>query len=452
MVLNIQNNTEIFKYFQIMNVYLQKNKPYLDFIKINPGQWVVIKPNLVKESKETDSDEWRSVITDPSLIGLVSEYVCIELKGKGKLTICDAPQTDSSFNKILSVTKLDQLAVELSSKYNIPVEVIDLRNEEWKNNGGVITERKKQKGDPNGSIPYNLSSNSLFFKHYGEGNYYGADYDYDIVNLHHQGDIQEYLICATPVLADVFICMPKLKTHKKTGVTLSLKNLVGINADKNWLPHHTFGSPDKRGDEFPDISLKRRIETFGSKLAKKIAIAIPGLGPIISRFLRNRGKQIFGEGNTTIRSGNWHGNDTTWRMTLDLNRCLLYGNPDGTLRKVNAKTYYTVIDGIIGMEGQGPMQGDPKFCGIYLSGTDPVAVDAVAATMMGFDWEKIPVIREGFNLKELPVAFCKPEEIQIVSDEPSWCGSLSDLQKVKHFDFIPHFGWKNYIELPNYGS
>ena len=55
------------------------------------------------------------------------------------------------------------------------------------------------------------------------------------------------------------------------------------------------------------------------------------------------------------------------------------------------------------MEGAGPMQGEPKNCGIYLSGSDPVAVDSVAATMMGFNWEKLPVISKAFSLNELQI-------------------------------------------------
>lgn len=435
-----------------MKVTVSKRIPNLNFIKILSNQWVVIKPNLVKESKETDPNEWESVITSSLLIKNVSEYVCQQLQGTGKVTICDAPQTDSSFTKIADKLGLFEMAKELTSNYGTKVEIVDLRNEEWTNDGGVITKREKLKGDPNGAIAFNLGKKSLFYKHPGEGRFYGADYDYKTLNKHHNGEIQEYLICATPIFADVFICLPKLKTHKKTGVTLSLKNLVGINADKNWLPHHTFGSPAQKGDEYPDVSTKRKIEQLGSKAAKKIALSLPFLGPKIVRFLRNRGGEIFGKGNNTIRSGNWYGNNTTWRMALDLNRCLLYGNADGTLRGENPKRYYTIVDGEIGMEGTGPMQGDPKKCGIYISGSDPVAVDAVGATLMGFDWQKLPVIREAFHLQELPITSCKPEDITIVSDVPEWNGSLENLQKQKHFDFEPHFGWKNNIELPNYGS
>ena len=433
-----------------MKVFLSKGSPKLDFIDVQCNQWVVIKPNLVKEFKENDPSEWTSVITSYKLIKGVAEYACQKMHGTGKIIICDAPQTDSSFEKIAEKLGLYELATELTSNYGTPVEIVDLRNEEWTNEGGVITKRKKLSGDPNGVIAFNLGKKGLFYKHPGEGKYYGADYDYKSHNKHHQGETQEYLICATPVMADVFINLPKLKTHKKTGATISLKNLVGINADKNWLPHHRFGSPNQKGDEYPNISLKRKIETFGSKAIKNLALKIPVSGPKIARFFRNKGAEVFGSGTDTIRSGNWYGNDTTWRMALDLNRCLLYGNADGTLRNDNPKRYYSIVDGDIGMEGAGPMQGTPKKCGIYIGGSDPVAVDAVAATMMGFNWEKIPIIREAFSMHELPITKCKPEDIIIESDVPEWNGTLENLQKQKHFDFEPHFGWKNHIELPNY--
>jgi lipopolysaccharide/colanic/teichoic acid biosynthesis glycosyltransferase len=53
-------------------------------------------------------------------------------------------------------------------------------------------------------------------------------------------------------------------------------------------------------------------------------------------------------------------------MVLDINRCLLYGAIDGALRYDKPKRYYSVIDGEIGMEGVGPMQGNPKECGVFI--------------------------------------------------------------------------------------
>lgn len=289
----------------------------------------------------------------------------------------------------------------------------------------------------------------MFYGHKGEGNYFGADSNYEELNKHHRGTTQEYLLCATPIMADVVISLPKMKTHKKTGVTLSIKNFVGITADKNYLPHHTWGSPKHGGDDYPDTSFKRQFETWGSKFVKRIIINIPFIGIKMAQILRAEGEKVFGATHNTIRSGNWYGNDTTWRMTLDLNRCLIYGNPDGTFRKTK-KRYYSVIDGVIAMEGAGPMQGDPKVCGIYISGEDPASVDAVATTLMGFDWKKLPVVYEAFSKHEMPISEIDPQNINVVSDIKDWSGSLDELRDKDHLDFVPYFGWKGHLELPNY--
>ncbi|MFZ2682264.1 MAG: DUF362 domain-containing protein [Patescibacteria group bacterium] len=44
-----------------------------------------------------------------------------------------------------------------------------------------------------------------------------------------------------------------------------------------------------------------------------------------------------------------------------------------------------IIDGVLAMEGSGPVEGSPVAMGLALSGYDAVAVDAVAATLMGLD-------------------------------------------------------------------
>jgi uncharacterized protein (DUF362 family) len=432
-----------------MNIFIFKEKINLEFIQINPNDWVIIKPNLVKQSKETDPLEWESVITSSKLIELVCKDVCQKLKGTGRVTICDAPQTDSSFSQIAAKLDLFGIAKRATERYGVPVEIVDLRNEEWTNEEGVIIQRNKLEGDPNGAIAFNLGKDSLFYGHSGEGKYYGADYDAGVVNSHHTGERQEYLICGTPILADVFINLPKLKTHKKTGVTLNLKNLVGINADKNWLPHHTDGSPRNGGDEFPELTTKRKLEQISVKIARKIALNLPYIGPKIAQKLRKAGTSAFGDGKQVIRSGNWYGNNTTWRMVLDLNRCLLFGNPDGTLRQDNSKRYYSLIDGIVGMEGSGPMQGDPIRCDIVIGGSDPVAVDMVAARVMGFDWRKIPVIREAFNLTSLPITSLQPSDVNVVSDIPEWNGNFLEIENKKFFNFNPHFGWSGHIEYSN---
>ena len=50
----------------------------------------------------------------------------------------------------------------------------------------------------------------------------------------------------------------------------------------------------------------------------------------------------------------------------------------------------------------------------------------------------------------MPISEFDPQYINIVSDIKDWSGSLDELREKDHFDFIPYFGWKGHIELPNY--
>jgi len=52
-----------------------------------------------------------------------------------------------------------------------------------------------------------------------------------------------------------------------------------------------------------------------------------------------------------------------------------------------------IVDGIVGMEGDGPIMGTPKQANVVLIGVNPVAVDATGARLMGFDPRKIEYLR-----------------------------------------------------------
>jgi uncharacterized protein (DUF362 family) len=54
-----------------------------------------------------------------------------------------------------------------------------------------------------------------------------------------------------------------------------------------------------------------------------------------------------------------------------------------------ARPDFAIADGILGMEGNGPIQGTPKPCGVLVLGDDPVAVDATCCRIMGLRPEKV---------------------------------------------------------------
>ncbi len=54
-----------------------------------------------------------------------------------------------------------------------------------------------------------------------------------------------------------------------------------------------------------------------------------------------------------------------------------------------ARPDFAIVDGIMGMEGNGPVQGTPKSCGVLVLGSDPVAVDATCCRVMGLVPERV---------------------------------------------------------------
>ena len=58
----------------------------------------------------------------------------------------------------------------------------------------------------------------------------------------------------------------------------------------------------------------------------------------------------------------------------------------------------TVVDGVIGQEGFGPIAGTPVKVGVLVVGRNPVAVDSVACRVMGFKPEKIKHIAKAAEI------------------------------------------------------
>ncbi len=414
-----------------------------DFIR--PGDHVVLKPNWVKEHDERHPGPgcWEHVVTHPTLIEAVIRWVAPRLQGSGTVVICDAPQTDSSFARLREYCRLDGLVDRCRRDFpGVAIDLLDLRPEEWHAVDGVTVARTALPGDPLGSTQVALDEASEFVGFAGNGRLYGASFDLAETNARHHGTRHEYLLCRTPMDADVLINLPKLKTHKKVGLTCALKNLVGINANKNWLPHHTEGTPSQGGDQFPADTTKARLEHSWMGTAKRLLKH----NPLLSRFfvpLKKAGRLVFGDTQKVVRSGNWHGNDTCWRMVLDLNKCLF--SRDGSAQpRARPLRYLAVVDGIVGGEGNGPMAPDPKACGVILAGTHPLAVDCVAATLMGFDWSRIRMLAGAFHMQVPMFVDFAPTDIRIVSNRPGWEGGLDRL--TDPFDFKPHFGWVGAIE------
>ncbi|NQU75589.1 MAG: DUF362 domain-containing protein [Planctomycetes bacterium] len=413
---------------------------------VKPGDTVVLKPNFVREFRETQPGDGDCLITHGSVIRAALDYVMLALAGTGRVIIADAPQNDACFEAIVSLAGLNEIREFYRRQAGVDVEVLDMRPEKARKVNGVIVGHTRLAGDPAGYVKVNMGERSAFTPVNGLCHLlYGSEYDTRELRRHHRNGLHEYLICKSVLNADCIIALPKLKTHKKTGITVNLKNLVGINGNKNWLPHHREGTPCEGGDQFADDRLIRRIERRMVACFKRL---FPLLGPLrmaLAGPIKAAGSLAFGDTNIdTIRSGNWYGNDTTWRMVLDLNRIALYADAAGELQRCPVRRFFSIVDGIVAGQGNGPLDATAKPAGMILAGFNPAAVDLVCARLMGFDYHRLPMLVGALADHELSLADFKPDEIAVSSNESRFHRRLGRFEG-KMLAFEPHFGWRGHI-------
>jgi uncharacterized protein (DUF362 family) len=58
-----------------------------------------------------------------------------------------------------------------------------------------------------------------------------------------------------------------------------------------------------------------------------------------------------------------------------------------------AKPVLTVMDAVLGMEGYGPLDGNPKKVGLVLASSNSFALDVTASHIIGLKGDSFPIIR-----------------------------------------------------------
>jgi uncharacterized protein (DUF362 family) len=417
---------------------------------ISAGDMVVIKPNMVRDFHEEVQSGTEALITHASVVRAVVDYVYLALGKKGRVVIADSPQNDADWDGLWRAFRFDSLLAsykELAPEFEI--DIYDVRKEAVVSRNGVVIKRYQRPGDPLGYSTIDVGEDSEFEgvpERFGK--FYGSEYDVSQTNRHHQHARHEYNIANTFLTADVIVNVPKLKTHKKSGITAWIKSVIGICGDKNWLPHHTQGSPGGGGDQFAEDNLKRKTEQRLTAGVKSVVKRTGTVGGLLGSVLRKSGTYVFGDTNKdTVRSGNWHGNDTIWRTVLDLHKCWVYADKAGVLRLTPQRRFICIVDSIVAGEGNGPLAPDPKAAGVCIVGFDPIATDTTCAVLMGFDPEKLPILTRAKSTKRFPLGRVAQDEISVVSNFRSWNGGVKEISET--LEFKPHFGWKGHIEAPS---
>ncbi len=411
---------------------------------VSSHQRVLIKPNFVLHFN-AGGGAWEAVITHPSILRAIADYAAIALDGGGEIVIGDAPQMNCDWQSLYRNSGMDKLADYLHQAYarlGVTVTTLDFRNERTIYKYGIVWERLPQTGVA--SVKATLGAES-FLEAVDTKRLYGADYNRSQTINAHRDHRHEYLI-AKPVLdADLVISVPKLKVHRKVGTTLNLKNMVGINTDKNHLAHYRIGSPAEGGDEMSNPAWQDRAERSLTDWLLSRNWRLGRYAFVMWRAFRKMSATFQGpSARPKYTYGNWHGNDTAWRMTVDLNRILLYADAQGRLQPRPARKYFSVIDGITGGEGEGPLHPDAYPAGVIVAGFNPVAVDWTATRLMGFDPALIPLYKNAVEQMRGMLSEFAVEKISIRSNIIEWENVLESDRDI--FSFRAAAGWQGKIE------
>lgn len=396
------------------NINTKKWNPFSDFIKT--GDTVLIKPNLVKHINDGPGS-LDSLITNFAILRPVIDYTILALKGTGKIIVGDAPVQECDFKKVKEINDLEKNINKYKKVYS-NIELTDFRKNQ---NPSIIC--KTVRIDNNSSF----SELDKLSKEYSITNY-----NLSLMNEHHKNGKHEYIIPQDVLNADVIINLPKPKTHRKAGITACMKNFVGINGNKECLPHHRTGGPNKNGDEFPENSIFKNIYSWLSKFTYLNNSIIEFFRKCFLLYLKIIHKDRFKE-------GSWYGNDTIWRTILDLNKIILYSNKSGNICSKRQRIIFNIADMIISGEGEGPLLPIDKPVGILVAGFNQLNNDNTICQIMGFDPKKIKYIENGYNLTSLEISNQKDFKIFYNGK------TTKDISKFnKHFKATD--GWKDYLE------
>lgn len=402
------------------------------------GARVLVKPNFVLHENQ---GPWGMVplVTHPSLIRTVVERV---LRAEPAwVLVGDAPIQGCDFDRLLRVTGLDAWANTLRQSEPRFKGIRDFRRTSCVFINGVRVAAENLQPEDH-FVLFDLGADSLLEPITdGYPSFRVTCYDPRLMAGTHGPGRHQYLVAREVMEADVIINLPKLKTHKKAGITCALKNLVGINGNKEYLPHHRVGGSQTGGDCYPGGSLVKRAIEYASDQENMAASFAAGrvwhgVATQIQRLSHLMGDRLGTE-------GSWSGNDTVWRTSLDLNRLLLYGRTDGTLAREAQRQVLHVVDAGVAGQGDGPLSPRPLPLGLIMAGRNAAAVDWVGAHLLGYDAERVTIVREAFGNFQWPIASFTPSDIVLAGDWKAGSADRVLREQENYTDVIHPHGWRD---------
>jgi uncharacterized protein (DUF362 family) len=403
---------------------------------IEPGARVLIKPNFVLHYNQ-GTGGMEPMITHQSVIKSV---VNAALQAQpSEVIVGDAPIQTCSFPTLLDTTGLGSWAEALKREDDRFRGIKDFRRTTATYVGGVRVADENVLPEDD-FVLFDLGSESLLEPITDDTDDFRVTcYDPRLMAKTHGKGRHRYLVAKDVMTADIVINLPKLKTHKKAGITCALKNLIGINGNKEYLPHHRLGGTNLGGDCYPgDSKVKRMLEYAADQQNLSDSSSRGRVWSSVATQL-NRVLHLMGD-NLGIE-GSWSGNDTIWRTGLDLNRVLLYGEADGSMADTPRRRVVHLADAIVAGQGDGPLAPQPLPLGLLFGGNNAASVDWFGARLLGYDPQLVPIVREAFARFKWPISASKPDQIMISGD---WGTGKLDEVRVRAKPHVNHpLGWRD---------
>lgn len=406
---------------------------------VNPGARILLKPNFVLHFNQ-GGHGLECLLTHPSVIDAVLEYV--SLAKPSLVTLGDAPVQGCDFSQLRQALELDSL-VDKFRRRGLPLNLVDFRRTllPGRRSGG---ERAEGVRPVDNFVLFDLAGESILEPIASDSDRFRVTmYNPELLGENHSAGRHRYLIAREIIEADLVINLPKLKTHKKSGVTGALKNLIGINGNKEFLPHHRKGGSKTGGDCYAGGSWVKLAAEHLYDFANRRP---PGLLAVLTaRLGESLGRCAAKLGSDDNLEGAWYGNDTIWRTCLDLQRILRYGDTGGGMSDSVQRSVLSVTDAIVGGQGEGPLSNDPCPSGFLTASFSTAAAEWVNTRLMGFDPQRIPLVREAFNRFRYPLVAFAPDVIQVRLDDKQEIGAAHVFPFETAFE--PASGWRGHCEL-----
>lgn len=414
---------------------------------------IVLKPNWVLH--ETDpAFPIRALVTDARVID-ATLAACLEVFPNAEsILVGDCPLQSADWPLMCRQSGLDQVIAKYANDRRVRFR--DLRKHAYKVSGAggdtFLEASPDEHGDPRGYREVELGRRSHLEPISHQSDKFAVnDYSAAVTSSNHRPGSHRYLVSQSILDADLIINLPKWKSHQKSGITCALKNLVGINGDKAYLPHFRRGAPKWGGDEFRDENrwLYWAQTTLRERFQKRSRFAYRLLKPGWELLKRLRGietrmatTQAAPSKQYYVAGGAWWGNDTIWRMIFDLNLIIRCVDRKGRLQERPQRDYFCIVDGLVSGEGNGPLQPLPRDTDWLAFGADPFALDAALSWFMGFDPAKLPVIARRAQFAGPDWGDFDLERLEVELDDQS----QRLLDSPINFHFAPPPGWRDHIE------